>query len=395
MPGRRSILSLLAVGIDAVERGLVPDFVTRRAVRRLCDNRIRESGRQRNNLISDRRRFIESMRNSPIALVPDLANAQHYEVPAEFFELVLGTWRKYSCCYWSDATTTLNDAEELALQITCERAELVDGDEILELGCGWGSLSLWMAQHYPRSQITAVSNSQSQRQYIESTARLRGLNNLRVITADMNEFDPSLFDPGSIGASTIRTGPADFDERNHDQQDRPVRRFDRVISVEMFEHMRNYEALFERISNWLKPSGKLFIHIFCHRELLYPFETDGDVNWMGRHFFSGGIMPHAELPHAFNRDLKVTHHWEWNGIHYAKTSEAWLNRLDEHRTEALTILKRVYGPADAWRWFNRWRMFFIAVAELFGFANGNEWFVSHYLLEQSRNPDHSHDSTSS
>lgn len=252
-------MNVMEIGIEAVERGLVPDSLTRMSIRRLCRDRLRETHSARNGPpFSSRAAFLDSMHSGPIALVPEKANQQHYELPPEFFAAVLGPRRKYSCCYFASERPTLAEAEEEALAVTCQRAGIADGQEILELGCGWGSLSLWMAERFPGSRITAVSNSMPQRLFIEAEARSRGLGNLRVITADMNDFSP--------------TGQT----------------FDRVISVEMFEHMRNYEQLLSRIASWLHADGKLFVHIFCHRELAYPFATDGAANWMGRDFFTGG-----------------------------------------------------------------------------------------------------------
>lgn len=245
------------------------------------------------------------------------------------------------------------EAEAASLEITCERADLADGQDVLELGCGWGSLSLWMAERFHNSRITAVSNSAPQRRFIETEAASRGLTNLRVITADINQF---------------ATDP---------------HRFDRVVSVEMFEHMRNYERLLERIASWLRPDGKLFVHHFCHRQFAYPFETDGDTNWMGRCFFTGGLMPSENMLSHFNRHMTVIEQWRWDGTHYQRTSEAWLANLDAHRLEVLPILEATYGPEAAQRWFHRWRLFFLAVAELFGYANGTEWFVSHSLLQRN------------
>jgi len=351
-------MSVFGLGIEAVERGLVPDMVTRGAIRRLCVDRLRQVRDDQTANSDASIQFFDSMHSGSIAPVPEKANEQHYELPPDFFGQVLGSRRKYSSCYWPDGVTTLDEAEAAALKVTCERAELADGQQILELGCGWGSLSLWMAEKYPKSRITAVSNSAPQREYIEGKAAAKGFDNLRVITADMNGFDPQ------------------NSELSHGC-------FDRVVSVEMFEHMRNYELLFSRISKWIKPAGKLFVHIFCHRELAYPFETEGAANWMGRYFFTGGIMPSAGLFRAFDRDLRVTGQWKWNGQHYQKTADAWLVHLDQRRNQVLPVLESVYGRREANRWFNRWRMFFLACSELFGYAIGDEWFVSHYLMERT------------
>ncbi len=344
-------MSLLSLSLKAVERGLVPDAITRAAIRRFCEQRLQDCDRG-NDVTNSRalQAFVESMRCGPIAPVPEKANEQHYELPPEFFAAVLGPHRKYSSCVWGSDTKSLAEAEEAALRITCERAELADGQNILELGCGWGSLSLWMAERYRNSHITAVSNSAPQRRFIEAEATSRGLTNLRVITADINQFTSD---------SAI---------------------FDRVVSVEMFEHMRNYERLLERIAQWLRPDGKLFVHHFCHHRFAYPFETDGDANWMGRYFFTGGLMPTEHMLKHFDQQMTVTRQWRWDGTHYQRTSEAWLANLDARRRDVMPILEATYGPTEARRWFHRWRMFFLAVAELFGYANGNEWFVSHSLL---------------
>lgn len=356
------MMSIITIGVEAVERGLVPDTLTRIAIRRLCSGRLRElTGGDSGARESARAGFLESMRSGPIALVPEKANEQHYEVPPEFFAAVLGPRRKYSCCYWPNASSSLVEAEETALALTCEQAQLEDGQDVLELGSGWGSLSLWMAERYPASRITAVSNSNSQRRFIESEEVARRLPNLSVITADMNDFAPS--------SSTSGNG-----------------RFDRVISIEMFEHMRNYDLLLARIASWLRPTGKLFVHIFCHRELAYPFETTGKADWMGRYFFTGGIMPSKDLLRRFDRHLSVIRQWTWNGGHYQRTAETWLANLDARRDEVLQILKSTYGDAAAGRWLQRWRVFFLAVAELFGYGNGEEWHVSQYLLQRSSQP---------
>lgn len=339
---------LLRGGMEMAERGALPDALIRTGIRRLCRQRLREQERDAESST----RFLETMRTGPVAPVPEKANEQHYEVPAEFYELVLGRHRKYSCCYWSDDSSDLDAAELDALSLTCERANLVDGQDVLELGCGWGSLTLFMAERHPNSVITAVSNSRSQRQYIETRAMRRGLDNVRVHTADMNEFH------------TDAT-------------------YDRVVSVEMFEHMRNYEELLRRVSTWLRPEGLLFVHTFCHRSFAYPFEVEGAGNWMGQHFFTGGLMPSADLLARFDSDLAVRRQWIWDGTHYQRTAEAWLQRLDERADAAEAVLGATYGVDAASRWRQRWRIFFMACAELFGFDEGREWQVVHTLLERA------------
>jgi cyclopropane-fatty-acyl-phospholipid synthase len=339
--------------LDWVELGMVPDVLVRRAIRRLCVKRLDEidQGDCEANL-RQLETFVAQMNQSCIAPIPDVANEQHYTVPPALFELILGQRLKYSSCFWPPGVSSLDEAEDAALQATCERAELADGMRVLELGCGWGAVSLWIAEHYPHCEITAVSNSPSQREYILAKAQQRGLSeNLTVITADMNEFDIA-------------------------------EQFDRVISLEMFEHMRNYQALLQRISHWLTPEGKLFIHIFCHRELAYEFVDRGETDWMSRHFFSGGIMPSDQLLFRFQEHLRVARQWRWDGTHYQKTAEGWVANMDRNREKTLKVLSTTYGEKDAVRWFNRWRLLFLAGAELFGYQQGQQWWVSHYLLEQ-------------
>jgi len=330
----------------AAERGWIPDALLRTGIRRLCKQRLIEEEAKDVSV----RTFAESVKEGPIAPVPEKANEQHYEVPPALFEAVLGARMKYSSCYWPEGVTTLDEAEEAALAATCERAELVDGQDILELGCGWGSLTLWMAEKYPASRITAVSNSAPQRKFIEARAADRGLTNLTVLTCDMNELELD-------------------------------RRFDRVVSVEMFEHMRNYELLLERVAGWLQPDGKLFVHVFCHQKYSYAFEVDGAANWLGKYFFTGGVMPGSDLLPQFDRHLKVTRQWEWSGRHYENTANAWAENLDRKRAQILPLFVETYGAEDAPRWIERWKIFFLACAELWGYAGGDEWKVAHYLFE--------------
>ncbi|MBA3696569.1 MAG: class I SAM-dependent methyltransferase [Methylotenera sp.] len=349
-------MQLTSLAINLAEKGLVPDSVIRVGIKRLSQTRLEEISAG-NCEIGARIQadFVAAMNVAPIALVPELANAQHYEVPAQFFQLCLGKHRKYSSCFWLPHTKDLNEAEENALQLSCEHADLHNGQHILELGCGWGSLTLWMAAHYPDSRITAVSNSNSQREYITNAARLRGLHNVTVITCDMNHFD-----------AVQQTG----------------QRFDRVVSVEMFEHMRNHRLLYGKVHDWLVPGGKFFMHIFVHRSTPYAFEVQGDDDWMSQFFFSGGMMPSDDLPLRFQEKLKLNQRWRWDGTHYEKTANAWLANMDEAEDAITPILEDTYGAADAIKWRNRWRIFYMACAELFGYNNGQEWWITHYQFER-------------
>ena len=330
----------------------MPDLLLRRAIRRQCERHAsRLADLSEAEVASERSGFRDEARRGPIALVPEMANAQHYEVPAEFFAQVLGTHRKYSACFWAPDVRDLDEAEGASLRITCERADLRDGMRILELGCGWGSLSLWMASQYPKSRIVSISNSAAQRAYIVAEARRRGQGNLEIRTLDMNAFEP-------------------FDT------------FDRVVSVEMFEHMRNWEALLGRIEKCLAPEGRVFLHVFCHRFATYPYVTDGPEDWLGRHFFTGGMMPSRDYLRHLDIPLEVEAEWIWSGDHYRRTAEAWVANLDRHRAEVLRILADTYGPAEARRWYGRWRIFFLACAEMFGLRAGNEWLVVHHRLQR-------------
>ncbi len=332
------------------EQGYVPDKVIRHGIKRLLAERLIEIDHSNNEKMAEAQyQFINDMRDAPIALQTEKANEQHYELPAKFFHAVLGKFKKYSCCYWPPGVESLDATEQLALLETCKHAQLIDGQKILELGCGWGSLTLWIAEHYPNSQIDAVSNSQSQREYIESVAHERGLKNINVITCDMN----------------------DFVSHKH---------YDRVVSVEMFEHMRNWSHLYKKINLWLKDDGLFFKHIFVNRAVPYLFLDQNDDDWMSRHFFSGGMMPSDDLPLYFQQHLNLKRQWRWQGEHYEKTSNAWLKNMDDNKNILWPLLETTYGVEQTQQWWMRWRMFFMACAELFAFNNGQEWYVAHYLF---------------
>ena len=341
--------------ISMAENGYMPDFFIRSGIRRMQKERIIWSKTRSVSSIEEHHQsWVHKMKDSPIAYVPDKANEQHYEVPPLFFENVLGKHLKYSSGYWPDGVNTLDGSEYEMLKLSSQRAEIVDGQNILELGCGWGSLTLFMAENYPKCSITAVSNSKDQRKFIESKCKERALENVCVITADMNVF--------SIDDS-----------------------FDRVVSIEMFEHMRNYERLLNRVAGWLKPGGKLFIHIFSHKTLVYPFTEEGEGDWMGRNFFSGGIMPSHQLLLYFQNDLRIESSWRISGSHYEQTSLAWLNKMDSRRNEIIEIFNESYGKDQASIWFQRWRIFFMACEVLFGYDYGREWGVSHYRFVKPGN----------
>jgi len=335
------------------ESGHLPDALLRAGIRRLCARRLRDELAGDADIVWERQRErLQSLRGSAIALETDAANRQHYELPPAFFRLCLGRHLKYSSAYWDDATPNLDAAEERMLSLYGERGGLADGQRILELGCGWGSLTLWMAARYPHARITAVSNSRPQREYILARCRERGLDNVEILTCDVNRLQ-------------LQEGA-----------------YDRVVSIEMFEHMRNYAQLLDRIGSWLAPGGKLFVHIFCHRDLLYPFETDGQDDWMGRYFFTGGLMPAADTLLHFQDALSLEQRWLLSGTHYRRTADAWLANQDRHREQVLAILESAYGADQARLWHQRWRMFWMACAELFGYDDGREWMVAHYRFSR-------------
>jgi len=332
--------------------GLLPDLLLRRVIL----SRVRGLEKSFDRLSAEERAAREAavlvgFESGPITVNADDANRQHYDLPPEFFGLVLGPRHKYSCCYWDAATSGLAQAEEAMLELTAERADLCDGQDILDLGCGWGSLSLWAAERFPRSRVVAMSNSHTQRRFIEKLREERGLRNLEVVTTEVGGFVPH-------------------------------RRFDRVVSIEMFEHVRNHRALMERVGGWLRPEGRLFVHVFCHRRHLYPFEPDAGGGWMTRHFFSGGMMPSWDYLTRYQAGLSLLDRWEVSGHHYALTLRSWLENLDNHRDEVLPLLAATYGRDRAHLWFARWRIFFMACEQTFSLDSGHAYFVAHYLFSK-------------
>lgn len=334
--------------IDSLlEKSLLPDWLIRVGIRRLLAQRIREESAR-----YDRTAYIADLKTRPLAEETRAANEQHYEVPTAFYRLCLGRRLKYSGCFYQTGSESLNEAEEAMLAVYVERARLQDGQSILELGCGWGSLSLYLAERFPHSRITGVSNSRTQKEYIDAEAARRGFTNLQIITCDMNVFDL----PGG--------------------------QFDRVVSVEMFEHMKNYQRLLANVARWLKPDGLLFVHIFTHHQLSYHFIPRDATDWMSRYFFTGGQMPAHDLLPAFDDQLQLVQDWKVNGRHYQQTAEHWLQNMDRHRAEIMPLFAQTYGANAATRWWVYWRVFYMACAELWGYRNGEEWLVSHYLFRR-------------
>ena len=337
-----------------LEQNRLPDFLIRMGIRKLLRQRLRDETMADTELQQAHlMKLVEELKTSPIAVNTAAANEQHYEVPTAFYQYCLGKHLKYSCGYWKEGVTDINASEEDMLELTCQRAELENGQQVLELGCGWGSLSLFMSAKYPQSNFTVVSNSRTQKIYIDEQAKQRSISNLTVITADMNSF--------AIGQS-----------------------FDRVVSVEMFEHMRNYELLMAKVASMLKPGGKLFVHIFTHKTFSYKFDVRDESDWMSKYFFTGGIMPSDGLLLYFNKDLFIKQHWHVSGLHYAKTSEAWLKNMDAHKKEIMPFFKSTYGKTEALKWWVYWRLFYMACSELWKYNKGEEWIVSHYLFNKKQ-----------
>ena len=335
--------------LDALlEKNLLPDWLLRIGIRRLLAQRIADETPRYN---ADA--YVADLKTRALAEQTAAANEQHYEVPTDFYRYCLGPRFKYSGCLYPTGNETLAEAESLMLAVYAERAQLIDGQDILELGCGWGSLCLYNAQKFPHSRITAISNSRTQKEHIDAEARRRGLTNLTIITCDINTFD---------------IAPAAFD---------------RVVSVEMFEHLKNYDLLFKNIARWLRPGGLLFTHIFTHHRFSYHFVSTGPSDWMSRYFFTGGQMPAHDLLPRFNADLTLVHDWQVNGRHYQQTAEHWLQNMDAHRAEIMPLLAQTYGPEQATKWWAYWRVFYLSCAELWGYRGGEEWLVSHYLFRKA------------
>lgn len=335
-----------------LEKNKIPDILIRKGIRSLLKQRLNQENKGNTELQQAHfMKLVEELKSSPIAVNTVDANEQHYEVPTKFYQYCLGKHLKYSSGYWKDGVTDIDTSEKDMLELTCKRAELQDGQNVLELGCGWGSLSLFMASQFPKSTFTVVSNSRTQKLYINEQAINRGIKNLTVITADINVFNIDAI-------------------------------FDRIVSVEMFEHMRNYQKLMHKASDFLKADGKLFVHIFTHKEYAYKFEVIDESDWMSKYFFTGGIMPSDHLLLYFNEHMSLEQHWHVNGTHYSKTSEAWLKNMDKHKKEIMPMFETTYGKEQASKWWVYWRIFYMSCAELWRYKDGNEWMVSHYLFKK-------------
>mgnify|MGYP006280431995 FL=1 len=333
--------------------GLVPDPLLRLALRMVTARKIRQLDRLPQEVQENRRQALfNTLENSPIAIHTDLPNVQHYEVPPAFFQLVLGDRLKYSCCLWPEGVDTLEEAEESMLELTCQRGDLKDGMTVLDLGCGWGSLSLWIAENYPACRVLALSNSRDQIGFILDQARARGYQHLQAQVMDVNQLELN-------------------------------QTFDRVFSIEMFEHMKNYRLLMGKISRLLSPQGKLFVHLFSHRLFAYEYDAEDENNWMAQTFFTGGTMPSDDLLLHYQQQLQLLNHWRVSGIHYQRTLRAWRERMESRRELVREVLAGTYGPEQVQRWWCNWRLFFLACEETWGYREGREYLVTHYLFQKS------------
>jgi cyclopropane-fatty-acyl-phospholipid synthase len=341
--------AVVSSAIELAERGWLPDTTLRAGIRHFVRERLDEQ--QANG--TSTAVLAARLRAMPIAVGTDLANEQHYEMPVELFSRMLGPWLKYSCASWPAGISGLAAAEEAMLELTRKRAGVEDGMRVLDLGCGWGSFALWLASRQPLTRITCASNSTRQKRFIEERAARLGLSNVRVVTADINQLE--------------------LDER-----------FDRVVSIEMFEHVRNYDRLLARVRHWLAPGGRLFVHIFCHRDHAYLYESQGAGDWMSREFFSGGTMPSFDLLEHFPDELVVEAKWWIDGTHYQRTAEAWLDNLDANAAALASVLDNAGAPGGGRRSLQRWRLFVLACSEMFGHDEGRQWGVGHFLFAPAK-----------